>query len=81
MTRTFYDEDLRSWEAYVSGGQPGSVHAARLFFVCRDDPEAFPRYARYEGGNVADAQRALMVYSDRELVELLEESVPLELNA
>jgi hypothetical protein len=80
MTRTFYDKDLRNWEAYVSGGQPGSANAARLFFVCRDDPSAHPRYARYPDGNVADAQRALLAYSEDELLELLRDSVPLELS-
>ena len=81
MTRTFYDSNLRQWEAYVTGGQPGSVHAARIFFVCQADPDAHPRYVRHASGNAAEAQTALLEYSDKELVGLLEESLPLELSA
>lgn len=81
MTRSFYDSNLRQWEAYVSGGQPGSVHAARIFFICQQDPDATPRYVRYAGGNAAEAQAALLEYADKELVGLLEESIPLELSA
>jgi len=81
MTRTFYDSNLRQWEAYVSGGQPGSVHAARIFFICPQDPEADPRYVRHAGGNAAEAQAALLEYADKHLVDLLEESLPLELSA
>ena len=81
MTRTFFDSNLREWEAYVSGGQPGSVHAARIFFICSEDPDAHPRYVRHAGGNAADAQRALLEYADKELVGLLAVSQPLELSA
>ncbi len=81
MTRSFYDSNLRQWEAYVSGGQPGSVHAARIFFICPQDPDATPRYVPYAGGNAAEAQAALLEYADTELVGLLEESIPLELSA
>ena len=81
MTRTFFDSNLREWEAYVTGGQPGSVHAARIFFICPDDPDAHPRYVRYAGGDAAEAQRALLEYADADLVSLLEESLPLELSA
>ena len=26
------------WEAYVSGGQPDTEAAARIYFVCLEDP-------------------------------------------
>jgi len=80
MTRTFYDSNLRQWEAYVSGGQPGSVHSARIFFICRD-PDVHPRYVRHASGNPTEAQKALLEYADEELVGLLQESTPLELSA
>ena len=53
MTRTFYDQNLREWEAYVSGGQPGSVHAARIFFICPEDPDTQTRYVRYASCDAA----------------------------
>ena len=81
MTRTFYDPNLREWEAYVSGGQPGSVHAARIFFICPEDPDTHPRYVRYASGDAAEAQKALLEYAEQELLTLLEESTPLELSA
>lgn len=81
MTRTFYDSNLQEWEAYVSGGQPGSVHAARIFFICPGDSDAHPRYVRYDSGNAAEAQKALLEYSEKELQGMLAESVPLELSA
>lgn len=81
MTRTFYDSNLRQWEAYVSGGQPGSVHAARIFFICQADADAHPRYVSHDSGNATKAQKALLEYTDQELVALLEESTLLELTA
>ena len=81
MTRKFYDSNLLEWEAYVSGGQPGSVHAARIFFICPADADAHPRFVRHESGNAAEAQKKLLGYTDKELQELLAKSVPLELSA
>ncbi len=79
MNRHFFDQDLRRWEAYVTGGQPGSVDAARIFFICREDSSTHPRYVRHESGDAATAQRELLACSDDELIEMLDQALPLEL--
>lgn len=72
------DEDLLEWEVYVSGGQPDSPAAARIYFVCLTDPYARPRWIRHESGDVAEAHRELRELSDGRLVELLSEAVSLD---
>ena len=37
MRRTFHDENLREWEVYVSGGQPRTDAAARIYFLCLNE--------------------------------------------
>jgi hypothetical protein len=32
MSRKIADDNFLEWEVYVSGGQPDSVEAARIFF-------------------------------------------------
>lgn len=78
MRRAFLDEGLLEWEAYVSGGQPGSEAAARIYFVCLTDPYERPRWVRHESGDVAEAHRELRSLSDKELVELLAGSIVLD---
>lgn len=78
MRRTFLDEDLLEWEAYVSGGQPNTPLAARIFFVCLTDPFERPRWVRHESGDVAAAERELDGLSDQELLAMLAEARPLE---
>lgn len=78
MRRTFLDEDLLEWEAYVTGGQPGTPLAARIFFVCLTDPFERPRWVRHESGDVAAAERDLNDLSDQELLALLGDARPLD---
>lgn len=78
MRRTFLDEDLLEWEAYVTGGQPGTPLAARIFFVCLTDPFERPRWVRHESGDVAAAERELHDLSDQELLSLLGDARTLE---
>lgn len=78
MRRTFVDEDLLEWEAYVTGGQPDTPLAARIFFVCLTDPFERPRWVRHESGDVASAERDLHDLSDQELLALLGDARPLE---
>lgn len=78
MRRTFHDHSLREWEAYVSGGQPGTDAAARIFFLCLTDPRERARFVTHERGDVAEAERTIRELSDREILEMLREAEPLE---
>ncbi|MFB6240516.1 MAG: hypothetical protein ABEJ46_02965 [Gemmatimonadota bacterium] len=77
MRRTFYDEDFLEWEAYVSGGQPRSEAAARLYFLCLTEPSRRARFVKEESGNTAEAERKLEQLDDGDLLELLKRSEPL----
>lgn len=77
MRRTFYDEDFLEWEAYVSGGQPRSEAAARLYFLCLTEPARRARFVTEQSGNTALAERKLKELDDSRLLELLQESEPL----
>ena len=77
MRRTFYDEDFLEWEAYVSGGQPRSEAAARLYFLCLTEPSRRARYVKEESGNTAVAERKLEKLDDSSLLELLQNADPL----
>lgn len=74
MRRTFHDEDLREWEAYVSGGQPGTEAAARIYFLCLTEPRQRARYVPHEGRDVAEAERELAAMDDDELLSRLQEA-------
>lgn len=78
MRRTFHDESLREWEAYVSGGQPEGEAAARIYFLCLNEPRERARYMAHESGDVATAERDVRQLSDDDLLELLEEAEPLD---
>lgn len=78
MRRTFHDEGLREWEAYVSGGQPDTEAAARIYFLCLTDPSRRARYVAHDSRDVATAERELEELSDSELLGLLEEARPLD---
>ena len=78
LSRTFLDEGMVRWEAYVSGGQPNTPHAARIYFVCLEDPFAPPRWLPHESRSVAEATRALADMSDADLLGLHSRSTPLE---
>lgn len=71
MRRTFLDEDLLEWEAYVTGGQPNTSFAARVFFVCLSDPFERPRWVAHESGDVAVAERELGEWPAERLLQML----------
>lgn len=77
MRRTFYDEDFLEWEAYVSGGQPRSEAAARLYFLCLTEPSRRARFVTEKSGNIAEAERKLGEMDDSELLDLLQRAEPL----
>ena len=77
-SRELMDDSLIRWEAYVSGGQPNTPAAARIYFVCLEDPFARPRWVRHESGSVAEATRALAAMTDEELVGLLADATELD---
>jgi hypothetical protein len=76
MARTIIDDNFLNWEVYVSGGQPGTPQAARLFFTCLDAPMNPARYVEHESRSVAEAERELIEMSDDQLRELLSRSIP-----
>lgn len=78
MRRTFHDESLREWEAYVSGGQPETEAAARIYFLCLTEPRERARFVPHESREVAAAERDLQQMDDRDLLDLLEEARPLD---
>lgn len=78
MRRTFHDESLREWEAYVSGGQPDTEAAARIYFLCLTEPRERARFVPHESRDVAQTERALEEMGDGELLELLEQARPLD---
>lgn len=78
LSRTFLDGGMVRWEAYVSGGQPNTPHAARIYFVCLEDPFEPPRWLSHESRSVAEATRALAGVSDADLLGLHSRSTPLE---
>lgn len=77
MRRTFHDASLREWEVYVSGGQPGTEAAARIYFLCLTEPRERARFLPHESGDVAEAEREVTRLEDDRLLELLEEASPL----
>lgn len=77
MRRTFHDANLREWEVYVSGGQPGTEAAARIYFLCLTEPRERARFVPHESGDVAEAEREVTRLEDDRLLELLEEASPL----
>jgi hypothetical protein len=74
MTRTIVDENFLTWEVYVSGGQPDSPEAARLFFLCLDSRTSPARYVEHDSRSVAAAERDLRELTDSELKEMLARS-------
>ncbi len=78
MRRTFHDESLREWEAYVSGGQPETEAAARIYFLCLTESRERACFVPHESRDVAAAERDLQQMDDRDLLDLLEEARPLD---
>ena len=78
MRRTFHDESLREWEVYVTGGQPGTDAAARVFFLCLTEKRERPRFLNHESGDVATAEREIREMSDAELLDALEDARALD---
>lgn len=78
LSRTFLDEGMVRWEAYVSGGQPNTARAARIYFVCLEDPFEPPRWVPHESRSVVEATRALAGMSDADLLDLRARATPLE---
>ena len=78
LSRQFMDEGMIRWEAYVCGGQPNTDAAARIYFVCLEDPFERPRWVTHTSRSVAEATRTLSEMSETNLVELLQESQHLD---
>ncbi|MEN8145165.1 MAG: hypothetical protein ABFS14_09460 [Gemmatimonadota bacterium] len=74
MARTFMDSNLMNWEVYVSGGQPASPEAARLFFLCLDSRMSRARFVEHDSRDVSVAERELLSMTDDELRDLLAKS-------
>lgn len=78
MRRTFHDESLREWEAYVSGGQPDTEAAARIYFLCLSEPRERARFVAHESRDVAAAESELRGLDDDDLLTMLREAEPLD---
>ena len=78
MRRTFHDESLREWEAYVSGGQPETEAAARIYFLCLTEPRERARFVPHESQDVAEAEKELRRLDDDDLLEMLGKAEPLD---
>lgn len=78
MRRTFHDESLREWEAYVSGGQPETEAAARIYFLCLTEPRERARFVTHESRDVAEAERDLHRLEDGDLLEMLQDAETLD---
>ncbi len=78
FSRRFLDDGLIQWEAYVSGGQPQTARAARIFFVCMENRLEVPRWVEHSSRSVAEATRELGAMEDAELVDLLQEATPVD---
>lgn len=75
MARKITDDNFLEWEVYVSGGQPDSKEAARIFFYCLDAPMNPARFVEHESRNVARAEAALLDMSDDDLRQLLSDAI------
>lgn len=69
------DDEMMNWEVYVSGGQPDSRQAARLFFLPLDSPLARARYIEHESRSVSTAERELLSMTDDDLRAALADTV------
>ncbi len=78
MRRTFMDDQFDEWEAYVTGGQPGGLNAARIVFVCISTPTRTPRFLRHESGDPARAEHELYHMEEPSLLELFADSDPID---
>jgi hypothetical protein len=77
MRITFRDDQFDEWEAYVSGGQPGSSLAARIMFVCVSTPENSPRQTVHKSGDPAAAEYDLYNMDEASVKQLFASSEPI----
>lgn len=77
MSRVFVDENLLSWEAFVSSGRHGLPAEPKLVFHCLSDPSLRPRYVR-QGEDNAAAENALNALPDSDLLDLLRDAEALD---
>jgi hypothetical protein len=77
LARTFLDDDLREWEAYVSGGRPGGARGARIYFVCLTTPLERPRFVAHESRDPAAAERELRGLNESDLAALFRTAEPI----
>ncbi len=77
MPRTFLDDDLLEWEAYVSGGKPGSERGAAIYFVCLSAPLERPRFVSHSSRDPSAAERELRQMSESDLVQFFKSAQPI----
>lgn len=77
MSRTFQDAGFLTWEVYASSGAAGYPERARIVFACLSDRSLRPRVV-IQGGDKADAEKAVLEYSESELRDLLAKTEPLK---
>ncbi|HET7321730.1 MAG TPA: hypothetical protein VFI96_04475 [Longimicrobiaceae bacterium] len=77
MSRLFTDHDLRTWEAYASGGRRGFPGASRIVFHCLSDADARARFVTLDD-EADDAAATVRALPDARLLELFAGSRELE---
>jgi hypothetical protein len=78
MSRTFTDDDLRTWEAFATTGHFGLASEPRIAFNCLTDPDVPPRFVERPGADEAQVEAEAMDADEATLRQLLRQSQPLE---
>jgi hypothetical protein len=71
------DDQFDEWEAFVSAGQPGGRHSARVMFVCISTPARRPRFVKHPSGDPTEAENQLFHMEEGVLLELFSGSAPM----
>jgi hypothetical protein len=77
MSQTFTDVDLRTWEAFATGGRFGLAVRPRVVFHCLSDRSLRPRYVQLDG-NEASAEEVVNESGIDGLRELLQRARELD---
>jgi hypothetical protein len=73
MSRTFYDQNLLTWEVYPTGGPFGFSDRPFIVFNCLSNRMIRPRYVSTVGDE-ADAERTVELASNEQLYEMFRRS-------
>lgn len=77
MSRVFTDDDLLTWETFLSSGRFGLPDQPKLIFNCLSEQDRRARYVRFNGDQ-ADAEEVLAELPDDRLRAMLAGSQELD---